>query len=141
MAVMLIRSFRSPHRSHASDWGQSMVELALFLPILLIVALGATDLARGYYADVQVREAAFKGATYGAASTTQAADSAGIRTAALDGGTLIASPTVTSSTAADTSGGTAVAVTVRSSFSTLVPWPGVPNHLTVRHTTTAKVLQ
>jgi Flp pilus assembly protein TadG len=46
--------------------GQSLVELVLVLPVLLIILAGLLDLGRLYYAYVAVTDAAAEGATYGA---------------------------------------------------------------------------
>jgi Flp pilus assembly protein TadG len=46
--------------------GQGLVELSLLLPILLVVALGAVDLGRVYFAYVAVVNAAREGAFYAA---------------------------------------------------------------------------
>jgi hypothetical protein len=46
--------------------GQSVVEFALILPILLLILAGAIDLGRAFYAYVAVENAAKEGALYGA---------------------------------------------------------------------------
>ena len=46
--------------------GQSMVEFAIALPILLIILAGVLDLGRLYYAYVAVTDAAGEGAAYAA---------------------------------------------------------------------------
>ena len=128
-------------RRCAGERGQSLAELGLLLPLLLIFALGAVDLGRVYSADIQVRAAAQKGVQYGSASASNATDGAAIQAAALDGGSLPVPPTVTSAVFADSSGGQAVQVTVQTSFHTLIAWPGLPHQSTIRHSAVAKVLQ
>lgn len=44
--------------------GQSMLEIALALPVLLLILSGLLDLGRLYYAYVAVTDAAAEGATY-----------------------------------------------------------------------------
>jgi Flp pilus assembly protein TadG len=44
--------------------GQSLVEVALVLPVLLMLMLGLLDLGRAYYAMVSLRDAADEGAMY-----------------------------------------------------------------------------
>lgn len=44
--------------------GQSLVEVALVLPILLIIMLGLLDFGRAYYIQVALRDAADEGAVY-----------------------------------------------------------------------------
>ncbi|RME47784.1 MAG: pilus assembly protein [Chloroflexi bacterium] len=56
--------------------GQSVVELALFLPVLLFIMVGALDLGRAFHAYTTVVNAAREGARYGAFHPT---DSVGIR--------------------------------------------------------------
>ena len=46
--------------------GQSLVEFAIVLPILLIILAGVLDLGRLYYAYVAVTDAAAEGAAYAA---------------------------------------------------------------------------
>lgn len=46
--------------------GQSLVELALVLPVLIILLLGLADLGRLFYAYVGISGAAAEGAAYGA---------------------------------------------------------------------------
>ena len=50
--------------------GQSFVELAVTLPILLLIALGATDLARGYYLSDEITGAARAGMRAGIKTDT-----------------------------------------------------------------------
>lgn len=51
-----------PHPSHARSRGQSLVELALILPVLLLLALAALDLGRLFYAQITLTNAAREGA-------------------------------------------------------------------------------
>ena len=46
--------------------GQSLLELALILPVLIIILAGILDLGRLYYAYVAVTDAAAEGASYAA---------------------------------------------------------------------------
>ncbi len=54
-------------RGNSRDWprGQSLVELALVLPVLMIVLMGLLDLGRVFYAYVGITGAAAEGAAYG----------------------------------------------------------------------------
>jgi Flp pilus assembly protein TadG len=54
--------------SRRSARGQSLVELALTLPLLLIILLGVVDLGRVYFSYMTVINAAREGARYGAAN-------------------------------------------------------------------------
>ncbi len=46
--------------------GQSLVEVALVLPILVMMMMGLLDFGRAYYTIVALRDAADEGAAYGA---------------------------------------------------------------------------
>jgi Flp pilus assembly protein TadG len=52
----------APADSKDGSQGQSLVELALITPILMMLLLGATDLGRLYYAQISVANAAREGA-------------------------------------------------------------------------------
>ena len=56
---------------HEED-GQSLVELALTVPILLLLLLGAAELARVAYAAIEVSNAAEAAVRYGAQNSTTA---------------------------------------------------------------------
>ena len=62
-----------------SQKGQSLVELVLVLPVLLVILAGLLDLGRLYYAYVAVTDASGEGAAYGA---THPDDVGGITTRA-----------------------------------------------------------
>jgi Flp pilus assembly protein TadG len=57
--------------NHSS--GQSFVELAILLPILILILAGALDLARAYDSFVSITNASREGARYGAANPTNTA--------------------------------------------------------------------
>lgn len=56
--------------------GQSIVELALLLPLLLLMLLGLLDFGRVYYVMVSLNDAAQEGASYAA---MRPADTTGVR--------------------------------------------------------------
>jgi len=60
-----------------------LVELALTIPILLMILLGTVDVGRMFFSYIQLRNAAFEGARYG---ETLPSDTTGITTAVLDHG-------------------------------------------------------
>ena len=62
--------------------GQSLVEAALSISLLIAVVVGAAEIARVGYAAIEVGNAARAGAQYGAQSGYTAADTTGIATAA-----------------------------------------------------------
>jgi Flp pilus assembly protein TadG len=117
---------------YRQEGGQSVVETALALSILVFALMGGADMARAFAVQVGVVNAARVGAEAGVtrAATTDLA----IRTFALDelsrvpgvNGSL-ATVTVTHSTG--TGGEGLLAVRVQYPFRTLVPWPLVRNDL------------
>ena len=73
--------------------GQSLVELAVSLPILMLLMLGTLDLGRMFFDYIQLRGAVREGAAYGARFPT---DTAGIASRVTSHG-VPAGTTVTSS--------------------------------------------
>ena len=63
--------------------GQSLLEMALLLPILLIVLMGLLDLGRVYYIAVTLEDIAGEGAVYAAIHPQ---DTEGIKARAVEGG-------------------------------------------------------
>lgn len=61
-----------------SDSGQSLVELCLTVPLLLLILVGASEVARFAYYSIAVENAAHAGALYAGQNTTSANDTAGI---------------------------------------------------------------
>lgn len=129
--------------------GQSAVELALVLPLLILLLIAVCDFARVFYASIGVADAARAGVQYGAQNRTTAVDYAGIKQAALNDASGVSGVAVTvrgdpsspgSGTPLCTCGGTVVAcspaqcanpenfvqVTVTASFHTLLTYPGIP---------------
>ncbi len=76
--------------------GQSLVELALVVPLLLLLMVGIIEIGRFAYYSILVSNAARAGAQYGAQSLATAADAAGIMTAAKNDAGVAAGLTVTS---------------------------------------------
>jgi Flp pilus assembly protein TadG len=58
--------------------GQALIELAITMPLLFILLLGAAEFGRLAYMAIEVSEAAKAAAQYGAQNLTTAADSGGI---------------------------------------------------------------
>ena len=80
-----LRSVRArrgrPGRARSAR-GQSLVELALVLPLFALLLLMAIDFGRVYFTYIQVNNAAREAANYAATSPTGPTDSAGILAAA-----------------------------------------------------------
>src|SRR5271167_511506 len=77
--------------------GQSYVELAFALPVLVIILVVAADFGRLFYTYVGVINAARAGAQYGSNSVITAADATGMSAAAKQDGVNVANLTVTAS--------------------------------------------
>ncbi len=95
--------------------GQSLVELALALPVLLLLLLGTIDLGRAFFDYIQMRNGAFEGARYGARLP---GDTAGITAAVMTHGVPSDSNVSVSTTGDCTSvgGNCTVTVTVTRTF-------------------------
>jgi len=110
---------RLPRRdgSRASA-GQSVVELALTMPLLLLVLLGTIDVGRVFLDYIEMRNAVVEGATYG---TRHPFDGAGIAAAVDDHG-IPDSAVISSSTngsCGEPQGDGTVTVSTRFSFTPL----------------------
>ena len=137
-----------------SDPGAALVEMAVAMPLLLLMVLGVGDFGRVLYTAITLSHAARAGAAYGAQSNGYTGDTAGIQQAAEEEAQNIAPITVTSQRICECTGGTPVSCTTAScgsygvprafvevtttrTFQTLVPFPGIPD--TVPLSRTAKV--
>jgi Flp pilus assembly protein TadG len=147
--------------SRLSERGQSLVELAFVVPLLLLLLVGIIEIGRFAYYSILVANAARAGAQYGAQSLGTAADSAGITQAGINDGQGITAPslTITStqlcgcSTAALGACGALVLcvkpehplvyvqVTAVGSFNSLFNYPGLPGTLNVTSVEEMRVAQ
>jgi Flp pilus assembly protein TadG len=66
--------------------GQTLAEMALALPMLLLMLVGVIEFGRIAYFSIEVSNAAHAGVQYGAQSRASAADNAGMVQAALNDG-------------------------------------------------------
>ena len=101
--------------------GQSLLEFALMLPVLLIILMGLLDLGRLYFVMVTLEDLAGEGATYAA---IHPADLDGIRARAADGsrGMIAVDPSMVSVEYPPTvQPGSPITVTVTYSFTVLTP--------------------
>jgi Flp pilus assembly protein TadG len=131
------------HRS-----GQSAVELAIAVPILVLLLLIGADFGRVFYMSTGVNNAARAGAQYGSQTVITAADSSGMITAAKTDGSNFANLTATASQCTCAASNTVAAcpstyctnspqatfveVDTRSVFQTLVNYPGIPTSTTLQ---------
>jgi Flp pilus assembly protein TadG len=77
MSAMCKSSRRRAHKR-----GQASVELALSLPLLLMMFLVVVETGRAFYIAISVANAARAGVQYGSQNLSTAADNAGMRSAA-----------------------------------------------------------
>ena len=145
--------------------GQSLLELAFLVPVLLLLALGVIEVGRYAYIGILVGNAARAGAAYGTQSLPQSVDTVGITRAAdndfQNNGQSVSSLTITSgvSCGCDGSGSVAAAactgtgagtcasghwvvilsVTASGTFSSLFNYPGIPSSVTVSRTSSMRV--
>jgi len=64
--------------------GTALAEMAILLPVLLLLLLGSVDFGRGFFDALAVESAANAGAQYGGIDPSTAKDTAGIRAAVFD---------------------------------------------------------
>lgn len=69
-----LRRFKSPRAHRLDEQGSALVELALSLPVLCLILLGAAEFARVAYASIEVTNAAHAAAIYAASRTGAASD-------------------------------------------------------------------
>jgi Flp pilus assembly protein TadG len=147
---MLIRNPRLEFaRNFRSDAGNAIVELALLLPILVMLLVGVAELGRFAYMAIEVSNAARAGVQYGAENHVTASDTTGMQTAATTDGSNVRgiSATAIHYCACASASGTAVAclptsctsspiieyvqVNTTASVSPMFNYPGISNTLTL----------
>jgi Flp pilus assembly protein TadG len=142
---MITRKTKGRARSCA---GAATAELAIFVPIAFVLLLGSVDFGRVFYELTAIASAATAGARYGAHDASHSGDMTGIRRAVTDDlqdSVAIATVAVDAErycncddgamidcNAGTCAGGTGarrtyVRVRVQKPFTTLFPYPGVPN--------------
>ena len=117
-----------------SESGQSLIELAVLLPILLTLTLGVFDFALIYNTYVGIVNAANVGATYAATSPAAASNLSAITAAALGESNVwrcTSQPAVTRTPSLDPYGFSMISVTVSCQVDNLIAIPAVFNNITV----------
>jgi Flp pilus assembly protein TadG len=74
----------------ADNHGQGLVELAVVLPVLVLLLFGAAEYGRLSYVGVEVTNAAYAGAIYGSQNHATASDDTGMAAAATNEGANLA---------------------------------------------------
>jgi len=126
--------------------GASFVELALVLPLFLLMLIPVVDLGRGFYAAIEVASAAHAGALYGVENPS---DTDGMVQAAKAGASNLSGVTATAKYGCECSDGTSdvascsstpsctynyvtyVDVTVTSPYKTVFGYPGLPSSINI----------
>jgi len=158
---MMLGRFRTLRRRAAGspalsrDQGQSLVELALTLPILVFVLLGGADLARAFALQMAVQNGARAGAEAAAIDYTPTASEAEARARDEMGRTpgMNGTDPIVTITFAQANGTTAcvdppavatpcyATVRVRYTFRTITPWPLIPNTANFDRITTMRMIK
>lgn len=127
--------------------GNAALEMALIAPVLVLLLVGIADFGMAVYRKMQVQHAAQAGAEYAmvhgfssaAITTTVTAATALTGIAALPApaqscgcatGTTVAAATCGTNCATGTAAGVYVTVSARGSYTTIVPYPGIPSSFT-----------
>lgn len=147
----LAASFALLHRDIA---GVTAVEFALIVPIMLAMFVAVADLGIGIYTDMEVQNAA----QYGTEYALLKGYNADAITAAVSGSSALAHITVSPSQFCGCPSGSAIStsdcnsncadgtragnfaqVTVTDTYTTLIPWPGLPASFALRAQSTARL--
>ena len=138
-----------------SQKGGSLAELAVILPFLAALVVGAADFGRVTYENIAIQNAAHEGANFGAQDKSHSKDTNGITEAvmnnlrdAMDNPEQLVRVSISRECACGSSGtvdcetgncgfggslpSIAVQVEVEKSFQTIVDYPGIPGQLTLR---------
>jgi hypothetical protein len=129
-------------RKRRRSRGQSLVELAIVSPVLILMLLIAADFGRAYTAYIAVSSSAREGASFGSRSLDNANDPAAMQAAALADNPSIwgSAPSVSASTGTDAYGYDYVEVTVDYTFSTLFPIPPIPASVDMSRTARMRII-
>lgn len=136
--------------------GQSLIELAVSVPVLGLLIFGSVETAKVIYASVEVSDAAMAAVQYATRNPIAAGDSGGIQNAAAADAPNLALVT-TSALSCECSDGSAstcqptdcansnietvVTVQTQSTIDPMIHLPGLPNSYTVQGQAIQKVLQ
>jgi Flp pilus assembly protein TadG len=138
--------------------GQALVEMALTVPMLVLLLLGAVEFGRVAYISIQVSNAAKAAAQYGAQTLDTAVDQAGMQAVAQADASSLAAGTVTvnlssncsCSSPCNTPGASCpspshieqnITIVVSAPFNPLITVPGLPNSFNLTGTAVQKRLQ
>ena len=126
-----------------SEAGSAFVELGLFTPVLILMMVGAVDLARVFFASISLTNAAEVGVLYGSRTVANSTDTDGMANAARADATDLSGVTATGeryctcttssslvcSASCDGTQRTYVSVQTAYTYTTLAPIPWVPSSI------------
>ncbi|HWA96396.1 MAG TPA: TadE/TadG family type IV pilus assembly protein [Terracidiphilus sp.] len=146
----LIHFVQAKHAAFRADAGSSFIELALTIPLFILLLCGVVDFGRAYFMAMEVAGAAQAGASYGSQNPT---DITGIQNAAQQDAPDVTGLTVGTPTyGCECSDGTnfvascaskptcthnvvyRVSVTASTNYQPLIPWPGIPSNINISRT-------
>ena len=139
------------HRNAArDDKGQAFVELALVLPVFVLLLVGAAEVGRIAFASIEVSNAARAGVSYGAQNHATASDITGIQTAATQDGPELSGMQAVATQSCTCSSGTTITcsnaatlclspnriieyvqVQTSANVATVFKFPGIPSTVTL----------
>jgi Flp pilus assembly protein TadG len=137
----------------SSEAGSSLVEIAFFLPLLLLLLMGVVDFGRAYYLANEVAGAAHAGAIYGSQNIT---DTTGMQNAAKLNAPDVSGLSATASWGCECSDGTHssasctltptcsvnvvyyATVTATATYKPIVPWTGINSSMTMTRSATMR---
>ena len=139
-----------------SETGGAAVELAIILPVLVLLGIGVSDIGRVFFAGITVANAARAGAQWGAYSTSNSGDTVAINLAATEEAASAGSVTVSSRKFCRCDGGEVdctngldcgaygayrvyVEVTVSKNVDLLFNWPGFADPAVLTRTATFRL--
>jgi Flp pilus assembly protein TadG len=129
------------------EQSSSLVELALVMPMLVLLMVGAIDFGQAYYVSIEVTSAAEAGASYGVLNLT---DTAGMASAALLDAADVPTMTATATWGCECSDGTNATVSCATTptctanlvdyvdvntsvaFQPMLTYPGIPSSLALK---------
>ena len=139
MATQCARKF-GWRRLTTGRWrrGTAVVELAVLLPLLVLLVMITIDFARDYYFSQTLVNCARAGAFYASdPSTADESPFESVEAAAVsDAPNLNPPPTITSVSGVDGQGRAVVSVTAEYKFRTIGKFPGTPREIPLRRTVT-----
>jgi Flp pilus assembly protein TadG len=137
----------------SSETGSSLVEMALFLPVLFLLLMGVVDFGRAYYLANEVAGAVHAGAVYGSQDIT---DTTGMQSAASLNAPDVSGLSTSASWGCECSDGTSrsasctatptcsvnevyyATVTATATYKPIVPWTGVHSSIIITRSATMR---